>query len=523
MVKTPYVLLVAQPQSGKTDTFLLCAFEFIRLNKVQRVVLFSGNSDLELKKQTLDGIADFCFKYTNYLVERENIAINDAQMLYLRIRDTIEVIWSGQLLKAKTSVKKTLFIWEESHYAQSADMLPHQFMHENGVSATGMSEDYFLSVSATPFSEIADIVLQKQQKSMVYLSPGPLYKGVEHFMENGLIIPHEGNPSELLKAIRDAETRFPADKKIYGIIRCSNPAEVDYTKVARKCGWDIQHFNMVVKTVEYKDISLPEAPEKNTIVFIKGALRMGKQVCKDHIGFVMETSGTSNTDTLLQGLWGRMFSFGDVSRIRVYIPANLLGSGEVARYIQMIGEIENYNADAPDATAPKIPLKAMNMARPSDGQPKLTKNNTYTCSPVFLPSSLFTHFGLEMPLDACISSIFNDYGNPEYSALVNRNNKVQTDEICGILKNLGTDFAEHKLSRVSNRKHLPKLVQSLQNGTEFHSTVQSQVQIWLVDELMPECPTLRKGDVFIEVKTAEAGVVLMEYATTQTEVFYKKK
>jgi hypothetical protein len=525
MEKTPYVLLVAQPQSGKTDTFLLCAFEFIRLNKVQRVVLFSGNSDLELKKQTLDGIADFGFKYTNYLVEKENIARNNAQLLFKQIKNTIQVIWSGQLLKAKTSVEKTLFIWEESHYAQSADMLPHQFMHENGVSASGIldkGEDYFLSVSATPFSEIADIVLQKQEKSMVYLSPGPLYKGVEYFMENELVLPHEGSPTELLEAIRATETRFPADKKIYGIIRCSNVAEMDYTKVARKCGWDIQHFNMAVKTVEYKDISLPEAPENNTIVFIKGALRMGKQVCKDHIGFVMETSVSSNTDTLLQGLWGRMFSFGDVSRIRVYIPTNLLYSGEVARYIQMIGEIENYNPDAADALAPKIPLKAMNMARPSDGQPKLTKHNTYTCSPVFLPSSLFSHFGLEMPLDACISSIFNDYGNELYSGLINKNNKVQTEEICEILKNLGTDFAEHKLSRVSNRKHLLKLVQSLQNGTEFHSNVQSQVQIWLVDELMPECPTLRKGDVFIEVKTANPGVVLMEYATSEMEVFCKK-
>jgi hypothetical protein len=136
---------------------------------------------------------------------------------------------------------------------------------------------------------------------------------------------------------------------------------------------------------------------------------------------------------------------------------------------------------------------------------------------------LFVRDGLEMPLDACISSIFNDYKNELYKGVVNRNNKEQTAEICNILKNLGTDFSEHKLSRVSNRKHLPKLVQSLQNGTEFHSTVQSQVQIWLVDELMPECPHLRKGDVFIEVKTAEAGVALREYATTQTEVFYKKK
>ena len=44
-----WTILLAQMQSGKTFTFLFVAAELIRLNMVENVVIFSGNSETDLK------------------------------------------------------------------------------------------------------------------------------------------------------------------------------------------------------------------------------------------------------------------------------------------------------------------------------------------------------------------------------------------------------------------------------------------------------------------------------------------
>ena len=46
-----FVLLYALMQSGKTDTFLFVACELLRLGHVERIVIFSGNREVELTKQ----------------------------------------------------------------------------------------------------------------------------------------------------------------------------------------------------------------------------------------------------------------------------------------------------------------------------------------------------------------------------------------------------------------------------------------------------------------------------------------
>ena len=53
-----YVLLAAQMQSGKTGTFMYVAEQMLMNNKVDQVVIFSGNRESLLKKQTLDRVGD---------------------------------------------------------------------------------------------------------------------------------------------------------------------------------------------------------------------------------------------------------------------------------------------------------------------------------------------------------------------------------------------------------------------------------------------------------------------------------
>ena len=47
-----YALLVAQMQSGKTFTYMFLFMEMFRIKRIDTVVIFSGNAELALKKQT---------------------------------------------------------------------------------------------------------------------------------------------------------------------------------------------------------------------------------------------------------------------------------------------------------------------------------------------------------------------------------------------------------------------------------------------------------------------------------------
>ena len=61
-------------------------------------------------------------------------------------------------------------------------------------------------------------------------------------------------------------------------------------------------------------------PKEFTCVLIKSKLRVGKELNKDHICAVFETSITINTDTLLQGLFGRVCGYNITNNIDIYIP-----------------------------------------------------------------------------------------------------------------------------------------------------------------------------------------------------------
>jgi hypothetical protein len=504
----PYISLVAQMQSGKTDTFLLCAFEYLRLEMVDHVTIFSGNSDLELKRQTIKSINDFGFKYVNYLEDYIEIPMRTGQELYQTLKSNIKVVWSSELNK-QTPKNNTLFIWEESHYAQSVEMLPHDFLKTMQLSPSGDStsyfkkKNYFLSVSATPFSEIVNIIEKSQDKKIVYLNPGPNYYGVQYFLENGIIQPHDNSSSDLSKAIVLAEYLIP-NRSIYGIIRCYGKQEEEFIGVANTRGWDIKYFNLEKKDIIDNDIGLHTAPPKNTLVFIKGALRMGKQVSKKHIGFVFETTGSPNTDTILQGLLGRMCTFEPIPHIRIYIHSNILVMGELEKYIEFIKELEN---GLPLTT---IPSKAMNIKN----KKFINKGNGSHYSPIFVPSEYITVSG-RTPLFACLSCIFND---PEQYPLVQNNNN--DPELLKILSDTNFYCSVHKLSKKSNKRKLEKLMglnDCIQMGNHHQ-------ELWIVDTLIPEYPSLKINDCFITIPKKptidiQQPLYELQVTTTQQEVF----
>jgi len=85
--------------------------------------------------------------------------------------------------------------------------------------------------------------------------------------------------------------------------------------------------------------SLQDKPSNTTVVIISGRLRAGKVLPKQHIGLLWESAPKSNTDVLIQGLWGRACGYYSSPPPHIFLPLNhLIISGEMERYISCHGD-----------------------------------------------------------------------------------------------------------------------------------------------------------------------------------------
>ena len=353
-----FVILLAQMQSGKTNTFKLVACEMLRRRIVKRVVIFSGNREVQLTEQLYDrdpacsSVTQHKFKpaYSSYLQIHHGFVEDEAEdRAELSFIGTRFFILGGQDLMNselfEPNDEPTLYIWEESHYGQSKNQQVDKFLTRVGINANGedLGKNFVLSVSATPFSELSDYYLLHQEKTIVRLVPSDEYLSVQKLKEMGRII-HISDPVKELKKLLPTFV----GKCGYGIIRASTKKQGTISILAHAFGWDIVHFD---QDSGGKDINnlLRVCPPKPTILFLKGMCRMGKRVHKEHVLFGMETS-SSKTDTLLQGLVGRWCGYTSYPFIaNVYILK--LNMTEVDRYIALCqGEVS-------------IPLRATNIKR----------------------------------------------------------------------------------------------------------------------------------------------------------------
>lgn len=362
-----WVILLAQMQSGKTETFLLVACELIRFRLVENVVIFSGNAETDLRDQLKAQIAvgsQFSEKYQKYLLDAELAKlqiemqgkdflqiVNEIQRVSSNVRDEVRTIlsridvkWGSELDSYSGPTTKTLFIWEEAHHAQSKTQRPDKFLHKIEVSADGNAEclqrnnNLMMTISATPFSEISDNLRKDQGKHLVKMQPGNGYVGVKQIRDSGRIRAFRGKETGIAEALNLPKR----NKKWYGIIRVSQKNE-DMVKLAVDLyGW---------KWVVYDSVSTCKAerahgeetwknmqrePAENTVIIIRGKCRMGKNLDKKHLLFVFETSKKSKTDTVLQSLLGRVcgYSAGSDSVV-VFLSEKIVRSGEIDRYIKM--------------------------------------------------------------------------------------------------------------------------------------------------------------------------------------------
>jgi len=431
-----YCILTAQMQSGKTDTYYLVACEMLRRGAVEHVVVFSGNRETDLFNQhgsTTDQMETFYIKYKQYL---RNAGVSNGQGRDIIVKDVkshINVTWGGKL-KHETFKQNTLYIWDESHYAQSKGQQVDKFLQQCGLTATG-ANDYFeqtnsflLSVSATPFSEMSDYRWNKQNKCVVPLLPGQTYRSVKWFLNNGKIVPFTLWSDAMISAIEHASS---VGRSTYGLVRVSNKIEVDAKRIAESRG-----FKWIMYDQKWVGDSLAQIlstePENPTIVFLKGKCRMGNQVPKSHVSFVIETCSKSNTDTVLQGLIGRMCGYHDNADIFIYLNERIVNGGELEKFVEM--------SEVPESL--QLPTKGQNLVSVSEII-KSNKHGLYHRIPVHISKEHITSTdlaGLKADIIAAFNSgvvVFNGEGD------------VQRAEICELIDAVDTKFTSHRLSRTN--------------------------------------------------------------------------
>jgi len=107
--------------------------------------------------------------------------------------------------------------------------------------------------------------------------------------------------------------------------------------IATKANWDIKLYYDTTDQARIDSLEcLNNEPERNTLILVKDHCRMGQQLPKQNISFVIETAVISRTDVLLQGLLGRMCGYHNYTGIRICLRKSFVESEELEKYLQFV-------------------------------------------------------------------------------------------------------------------------------------------------------------------------------------------
>ena len=487
-----WVILIAQMQSGKTDAYMFVAFELLRTQKVKKVVVIAGFNDLELVSQLKNYMPSLKL-YRRYMEEVLRISIDDREDIETLISHNINVVCGSDLTKPQfqQQARDTLYIWDESHYAQNKVNRPYKFLKSVDISADGDASkldgdrnNYFLSVSATPYSEMSDTIHEKQQKKIVKMKAGPGYKSVGNFFRAKKIIgmkKWEDHLPGCFKEQKESSTptysiiRFLGDEKMERGIQMAKDAGLDYEVYDEETKKRSKKNRDGSKMQSFSD--LENAPERSKVIFIRGMARMGKRIPQIHMGFVMDTSKAANTDVLLQSLLGRMCGYHNNNGIKIYVGEHLLkrtrgeGKSEIERYIS---EMESESEDIK-----LMPLRACNLT----GVKQTTENNWFTALPIVFSIQLESGVDRQDPdyeqyekekLIASIQRMASDL-----NGITNHNAEIKTLELYQQIMTIPLeDWNLHKIAKSTGKvnetfKEVPQLTRDTLLSDEGKKAISS--------------------------------------------------
>jgi hypothetical protein len=325
-----YVLLLALCQSGKTSTYLYASYLMMQAGRIDHVYVICGSNELVLRKQTQDEVATFpCFT---------------AEM-----RAKIQVIFRQDFPRHTMDLERTLIILEESHIDQDINGQLDKWLVDHGITLKGPSDEliarnvYFISVSATPYSEIANIFRGNSYgKEIVQMELPTAYRGLKYYLENNKVQPTfsletAAGVTQFRRMLLSSGSRgkwnlMRVSEKQEAVIRAAAAGLATFKNL------DMYHDEVCVDDFKTR-------PATTTIVFLRDMLRAGKVVPKKHIGFVWEGAKEGQSDTIIQSLLGRMCGYEFCASgwmPLIFLPDNVLkadelsGKNNLERYLAMM-------------------------------------------------------------------------------------------------------------------------------------------------------------------------------------------
>lgn len=367
-----HAILFSKTQSGKTGAMHATIALMFEKKEITMAYILCGSSELQLKNQAIDDAREW------------NADLYNSGKIVVLFRQDFRKLPAGTL-------KNALVCVDESHLDQTINQQLDKLLRAQELSMDGnpvilkAKNVFVLSVSATPYSEISALEHDRSYKKHIEeLIPGPGYYGLEEYIYAIRIHPTYNmvrEPNKMMNLL----VSIP---KKYAVIRlgCGRNARENESYIRTLCR--INRYRLLEYNSNRTEIAMTrkeqrinhirfcieDEPETTTVVLIKGRLRAGKVVSKIHIGFVWEGADQSNSDTIIQGLLGRMcgYVFGDVKPL-IYVPPCFLlekskknmKTSESGRAIQ----------------APRIiPLDAKNLV--TEPLSNATTNGTIQCPPI---------------------------------------------------------------------------------------------------------------------------------------------
>lgn len=230
-----YVTLMAEPQVGKTGVLTQCGKHLLNVEVAQKLgmdgyklIVLSGMSDVDLKKQTKDRIgSDVCVYFNPDLQKLLNNETHD---------DGTHI---DNLLN-----EKIIFAIDESHFGQDQLSSIHKFL-KKVTGYEGELMDYtkwtnkhvkIVTISATSFSECVNKGKKDEEFKLqtVILQPGEKYHGIKDFYENNKI-KKSFDLTKYQEAVNFVkENKDVINQKKYMIIRLPNKIVPTEKKEKRK-------------------------------------------------------------------------------------------------------------------------------------------------------------------------------------------------------------------------------------------------------------------------------------------------
>ena len=366
----PYVILLAQMQSGKSGTYLHCACDMIHQQLCDNVLIISGVSDTTLREQTKNDLEN---ARDEFAMSKYPCDARECKKLEIQLKEKIVIHWGTGIKNIKNEIENTLIIVDECHYAQSKDNILYKKFTDLGIeqclygdfSSLNQNNIKILDVSATPFSELIENANKPdiEKKKIIIMKPGDgneelgtnPYIGVIKFHNTNKIV-YEANQITSI-SYQHIKTTLSKDKynNKYCIVRTARADKDEEMMRAIARETDCEYINIFGGVGEDCFKFLETKPEKKTLVHICGKCRMGQVLEKKFIGMVYESSEKANVDTLLQGLLGRMCGYHLNIDVDIYISKKW--KEEIIKYISYVDE--NEKPDNIVQIAPAMNVKPM--------------------------------------------------------------------------------------------------------------------------------------------------------------------